>query len=285
MTTTTTRTDVHRPAELTTEDYVYVGGFDNEKGLPGDSPAGARRQALRQAIQASTTTRYASGHQCDHCGAHIRYVGVLRHVPTGDHLAVGETCLDNRFPLATPEFHAMRKAAQLDREAQRLVAASAAYRAEHADIDWTALDASANGFVQDVLRKLRQYGNLSDRQLEAIVGAVAKDAERAARQAAEVANPTPKAEAPEGVATVTGRVVSVKARETDFGIVWKMTVVSTTEDGAEFRTWGTIPAAIDPEVGDVVTFTANFNRADDDASMAFFKRPRKASVAGEEVAA
>ena len=43
------------------------------------------------------------------------------------------------------------------------------------------------------------------------------------------------------------------------------------------------PAA---EVGDTVTFTASFSRADDDASMAFFKRPRKASIVatGEVVA-
>lgn len=303
---TMTRTDIHRPTELTTEDYVYVGGYDNEIGLPGDSPAGANRARLRAAIAASTTTAYHSGSQCDHCGAHIRYVAVVRHTPTGDHLAIGETCLDNRFERATADFQAMRKAAQLDREQQRLVTASNAYRADH-DVDWDVLDASVNGFVMDVLAKLRRWGSISDKQLTAIVGAVVRDTQRDADQAVTAVTPSAVAPNADGV-TVEGRIVSLKWKDSDYGGAMKMTVVVTTPDG-DYRVWGTQPRALEGEwgcmgcgstapvcrdgcdshnhaagyvgaaaVGDTVRFTANFSQAHDDTSMAFFKRPRKATI-------
>ena len=114
------------PEEFTMADgTVQIGtNFDN-----------ARMRWLRDLVANSTTARYGDCFQCDHCGARIRYVGVLRHIPTGDHIAVGQTCMDNRFPLSTAEFQAMRKAAQLDREAHRLLTAWNEYKADHADVD------------------------------------------------------------------------------------------------------------------------------------------------------
>jgi ribosome-binding protein aMBF1 (putative translation factor) len=271
VTKTANRSDVHSPTHLVTEDYEYVGGFDND--LPD---FGGNRARLRQLIAEATTTRYGTGVQCDHCGAHIRYVGVVRHIPTGDHLAVGEVCLDNRFGRATADFQAMRKAAQLDREKQRLLTASNEFRADHADVDWLALDESENGFVQDVIRRLRQYGSLSDKQLAAIQTAVVRDAERAVRQAAEAL--IPKGVVPEGKGLVIeGEVLSTKWQDSDYGGALKMLVGVDTPDGA-YKVWGTVPSKITVERGDIVRLTANVTRSSKDADFGFFSRPRLASI-------
>jgi hypothetical protein len=286
------RTDIHRPTELTTEDYSYVGGFDNNPPVWFEGPNAAgeylrhggmsdRDISLRNLVQAATGTCYHSAHQCDHCGAAIRYVAVIKHLPTGDHLAVGETCLDNRFGRATADFQAMRKQAQLDREQQRLVKAWNDYKDSHT-APWSALAASNNSFIMDVLRKGRQYGNLSDRQLAAIVKAYDRDMERAAEQANAVE--VVKVPVPEGKVTITGKVVSLKWKSSQYGDTLKMTVVVTTPEG-EYAVWGTCPTSLDCERGDIVTFSATVEAATDKVGFGFFKRPTKSSIvstAGEE---
>jgi hypothetical protein len=277
-----TRNDAHSPLNLVTEDYAYVGGFDNE-----GPTFGTARSDLRTLLARSTTARYGDGGQCDHCGARIRYVAVLRHAPTGDHIAVGETCLGNRFALATADFHRMRKAAELDRAEHKILTAWNAYRTEH-PTDWAALDASENGFVRNVLAKGRRYGNLSDRQFEAIVTAVARDATRAAEIAARPVEIL--ANVPTGTVTIEGEILTTKWQESQYGSTLKM-LVKVETDGGAFKVWGTVPASLhgtwdtlsgayvgEASRGDVVSFTATVTRSNDDASFGFFKRPRAARI-------
>lgn len=279
------RNDAHSPLNLVTEDYAYVGGFDNE-----DPTFGTERSDLRTLLARSTTARYGDGGQCDHCGARIRYVAVLQHAPTGDHIAVGETCLGNRFALATADFHRMRKAAELDRAEHKILAAWTAYMAEH-PTDWAALDASENGFVRNVLHKGRQYGNLSDRQFDAIVAAVARDADRAAEIAARPVEIL--ANVPTGTVTLEGEILTTKWQDSDYGSTLKMLVKVETDAGA-FKVWGSVPRALQGHYetvdgrhgvlvgeagrGDVVTFTATVERSHDDPAFGFFKRPRGARI-------
>jgi hypothetical protein len=100
-----------------------------------------------------------------------------------------------------------------------------------------------------------------------------RDAEKAAKQAL-------KGEAPEGRCVVKGKILCLKAVEGerfsyyDSGITYKMLVelenLSTV--------WGSQPSNIgDAEVGDAVQFTATFERAQDDSTHAFYKRPSKFS--------
>lgn len=285
MTKTASRSDVHSPTNLTTEDYDFVVAFDNDPyGGDGFDYVGEFGRKEKELIikatgllEASATARYGTGFQCDHCGAHIRYVAILVHKPTGDHIAVGETCLDNRFGRATSDFQKLRKAAKLDREKQRLLVASNEYRADHADVDWLALDESENSFVQDVIRKLRQYGSISDKQLAAIQNALVRDAERAVRQAAEAL--IPKGEVPEGKGLVIeGELVSTKWIEGQYGHALKGLVKVETPQGV-YKVWGTVPTAIfEADRGDIIRFTANVQRSEKDADFGFFSRPRKATI-------
>lgn len=271
----TNRTDVHSPKNLVTEDYEYLYAWDSRQ--PGCLVGIAQSEAWREWHSKGPVHEDVSSSQCTHCGAHLRYVALLRYVPTGQYLYVGETCLDNRFGRATSDFQKLRKQAALDAKEQRIVKAWAEYKATH-EADWDALAASTNPFVIDVLSKGRRYGNLSDRQLDAIVRSIAKDLEPKPERA-------PKVPVPEGRQTITGRIVKVAVQRNDFGSRYVITVVVTTPAG-EFAVWGTHPSAIQKaEPGDTVTFVATVERSDRDESFGFFKRPIKAAILAREVVA
>ena len=114
-----------------------------------------------------------------------------------------------------------------------------------------------------------------------------RQTERQARQAAEEARKADAEDAPTGRTTITGTVVSVKARDNGFQVVHKMTVV----DDRGFKVWGSVPKALDgqtiwgendvveiPRVapGERITFTATVEPSSDDKTFGFFKRPTKA---------
>lgn len=159
-----------------------------------------------------------------------------------------------------------------------------------------------NSFLWDLSSKLRQYGDLSERQIVAAERVVAeetrREAARVAREAEKAARAASGVAAPTGRTVVAGVVTFVKAEEDNYsyngGIVWKMRVA----DDRGFTTWGTVPAGIRAEVdkvigdyvqaqgqyykgmpladilrGSRVSFTATLRPATDDATHAFANRP------------
>jgi hypothetical protein len=82
-----------------------------------------------------------------------------------------------------------------------------------------------------------------------------------------------------GKMQITGQVVARHWRDSDWGLIPKMTV----RDDRGFTVWSTVPAAINPAIGDRVQFTATIVQSDDNPFMAFASRPCKASIlTGEE---
>lgn len=276
-----TRTDIHSPTNLVTEDYVYeFAAYHGPGGLVGimSSPEGrAFWHELVSSLDPATAERGTN--QCHHCGAHLVYFAILRHTPTGHTIVVGETCLDNRFERATADFHRMRKQAELDRKKQRIKQGVEQFATDNPDLAWMAdpegvipEHSRKNDFIADVARKLRQYGSLSDRQIEAVRKSVIRDAEFAAKKAADKARP--KVDVPQGRFVLTGKVISRKVRDTEFGPVWKITI----ENSAGWRVWVSEPSSITTEVGDQVKLTATVTASNDDPSFGFGKRPAKAEV-------
>jgi len=105
-----------------------------------------------------------------------------------------------------------------------------------------------------------------------------REAERAKRDAAHEAGE----DAPEGRVTITGTVLAFKWQESMYGDVLKMLV----QDDRGFRVWGSVPASLDDaERESRITFTATVTASDKDAKFGFFKRPAKAAVIDEAVAA
>lgn len=105
-----------------------------------------------------------------------------------------------------------------------------------------------------------------------------RDAERAERDAAHEAGE----DAPEGRVVITGTVLAFKVQESMYGDVLKMLV----QDDRGFRVWGSVPASLeDAERESRITFTATVTASDKDAKFGFFKRPTKAEVISEAMAA
>lgn len=278
------RTDVHSPANLVTEDYEYLFCFDNQ--APGFL-VNVDMEWWRSITNFTPELSDRGWHQCHHCGAHIRYVALLRHVPSGYAIAVGETCLDNRFERATAEFHALRRAAQLDRQEQRIKTAATAFLEgiEDADVhEALTKDGDLSGFVGlddygtstilDIRRKLWNYGELSDRQVAFVRRLIDQGYERVQREEEQEAEA--KVSAPIGRHEFEGVVVSRKGRETAYGYVVKITVKVTTPEGV-WLAWLSEPKAIETERGDVVRLTATLEPSDNHY-FAFGKRPSKAEI-------
>lgn len=137
-----------------------------------------------------------------------------------------------------------------------------------------------NPFASDVLAKLVRYGSLSDRQVSALLNALQR-----ASQPAEVKVPAVTGKA----VAITGEVVSVKWHEDRFSRSrwgagsYKMTV-KVASDAGIYLVWGSVPSGEGIEKDMHISFVADVEASDKDASFAFFKRPRKAQVLGGHAA-
>lgn len=124
-----------------------------------------------------------------------------------------------------------------------------------------------NGFVRDVLQKMRRF-DITDAQVRAVLVAVEQDDIEAAR-IAEI----PPIE--EGLKEVEAKIVTMRWQDNQWGGGMKMLV--ELPEGQ--RLWGTVPSSLgDAEVEDLVAFTANVKPSEDDPTFGFFSRPRKGSV-------
>lgn len=295
--TTMTRTDEHSPTNMDPQAYEYVAAFDN--GTPGFL-VNVDMEWWRSITNWPSETADRGTHQCHHCGARIRYFAIMKHLPTGKHIAVGETCLDNRFSLASKaDFDRLRKAAALDRQKQRIktMAADFVDAIEDAEIR-NALDRNTDlddllaphdyaiRTVGDIRRKLWDiYGDLSDKQV-AFVGRLITEAnQRRAEQAQREANPETYADAPRGRVAVEGLVISRKWKDSDYGGAYKITLKMTEADGSVWLGWVTEPSSIECERGDMVALTAAWTPSSDKPYFAFGKRPSKARITQEKAVA
>lgn len=283
------RNDIHRPVELIPENYNDVGAYDLGGADPRFEPPCYFLTADVAADDSLWKGNYASQlSRCDHCGAHMRYGAQLVHVPTGDYIHVGETCLSNRFSRSTGEFRRLRKEAELRRQDRRIVTAREAYLAKHPLVgvlyhharndDYETREAlGLTGFIGDVLRKLDQYGDLSDRQASAILKSFAKG--RAIKRArALLPPPPPKVAVVVGKHEIVGTILMTKWQDGYYGSTLKMLVEVKTDEGV-YKLWGTKPVKLDgAEKGDTVSFIASVERSDDDEAFGFFKRPTQCKV-------
>lgn len=221
--------------------------------------------------------------RCDHCGKvwAFRYECFVRYIPTGELLLFGSTCV--------AEAIADDKAALAERrlgQAAELRAKVAAWTAEYpeqaaaletykAEVEAGTLD--FDSFLDDLVRSLRTYGSLTEKQsawpVKALENARKFQAARAEREAKMAA--APKLEVAEGRQEVVGTVVSTKWVDNDFGGSLKMLV--ELEDGN--RLWGTVPSSLSGVLLDAkVAFTAKLEVSDNDEHFGFFSRPTKARL-------
>lgn len=268
--------------------YTYETDFDSQPEPPVFTDETAHITWALGLLEASPTSDFPERYQCDHCGAHIRYVVVLKHEPTGDFIAIGQDCATERFNEPDRITYLVKRSAQRRAAAKeraendaKLSAFGAAnpglleFFQDYSDAYEAGVRHYSDSFVLDVGRKLTKYGDISERQISAVGKAFARDGEKEAERFAAALDTTPKTPIPSGRQVVTGRIVSQKWVDGDYGSQLKFLVEST--EG--FRVWGTKPASLDAaEVGDTVSFTATLKPSSDDQYFGFGSRPTKGVV-------
>lgn len=306
----TKRTDVHSPTNLVTEDYDFFScgdyGTSNEPPYnPLITPMG------KQLLDDGWRFGGVSGGGCDHCGARLRYYALMLHRPSHTIIRIGETCLDNRFALASSEFHKLRKAAKLNRERLVMAEVRKAWSADHGDVisylaDQVTRAEARYGYVPEpgyddcgrfefplsLHAQLMRKGTLSERQVAAVRKSIVKQAEFDARDAAERATAE---KCPAERTLITGTVLSAKVQHSNFGEVTKLTI----KDDRGFKVWGNCPSSLEqiqrqgPTVsefspagflgpigkGDRISFVATITPSDKDEFFGFYKRPANANLA------
>lgn len=282
---------IHNPSNFVPTDYEIVEYLDNRPpeaidfftfgALAGVAGAGDAYRAAVEEWRADFRRYYGNRvpHQCDHCGHHIRYVTVAEHTPSGDYVAFGCDCTENRLGLEVDEFKVkyLRDAASRKEAHRRNVAQFQAFMVEHPDFaaeyEWVVETQPNNSFLTDVAAKCRQYyGGLSPRQISAFVCSAVAQRKRDERRAEAEATKGPVAT---GKVSVIGKIISFKTQESMYGLTEKMLV--ELENGS--RVYGTQPRALyDAEVGNTVQFNATVEASDRDPTFGFFKRPTKAIV-------
>lgn len=325
---TLTRTDCHRPSVIDPSEYEFVGvEYDKADTIDEVYSLAFHREQIR-AHRERTGGRYsthAHGGNCHVCGAHCIYTALFYHHPSGVYIRTGFDCAEKLGACDASLFESFRKDvhdARLLKAGKNKAAAllsdaglSRAWELYGLRSDPDALAAtpgctydrgddrpwtSEYSTLVDIVGKLVRYGSISDGQ-EKYLGRLVDeidDGERLARERAEKreAEHAAAAPAPIGRVTFSGRPLSVKRQWSQFGVQTKWLIVS--DDG--WRTWGTVPAAIESELWDTgllapgydpddpprlnrdkpfrVTMTATVKPSDDDPKFAFYSRPSKASL-------
>lgn len=272
------RTDVHSPTNLITEDYEFVGcGNHQTAEMDSYSPIYAINEFVQKGYRFGDVH---GGHHCSHCGSFLVYYAVLAHTPSKTMIHVGETCLDNRFDLATTEFHNLRKQGKLNRERRALKEKREAFL--DADSNREAYEWAKNqpalgrddyeeSFEGKFVRFIDRYGDVSEKFVTAILRSKVRQAEWAAQRAEEAKTARPVII---GRTQVRGVIQSAKGKEGPYGWVLKLVV----KDDSGFKVYGNCPSALSPEKGDRIEFVATLKQSDDDPTFGFFSRPAGASI-------
>jgi hypothetical protein len=150
----------------------------------------------------------------------------------------------------------------------------AKFTADHGDVvkalaEWNNRQAD-NYFLADMASTLKCRGSLTDKQADAVRSALKQIAGRNAEHEAAESVPT-------GRVVITGKVISLKTVESQYGNQYKMLVL----DDRGFKVFGTEPSSISPQKDDRVTFTAKCEPSNDDPKFGFYSRPTKAEILDE----
>lgn len=278
------RTDVHSPKNLVTEDYEFltVVDYDHSNETEGMAARDRVEQARFLVREYGPFAGVHSSAQCDHCGAFLRYAAWLLHKPTTRIIEVGEICLDNRFGRATREFQSLRKQRKLDRERQEVLQ----YRKEFAEInpDLAWLNGKMDDvpevvrwseFIYDIRDKFQKWGNLSQKQVDAVRKTVAKSEERARKQDIDEQWVTVPYDGER--VEVSGEVIRVKFVESVYGTTRKMLLKANGTDG-NWKLWVTVPSKFEVVQGDKVTVKCKVERSWNDDTFGIGSRPKMVKV-------
>lgn len=278
------RTDPHRPSALDPAEYEWVRSYP---------PSGA-----------DPTKDWLF--TCAHCGHHPCLWGeVYKHKPSGDEIVIGNICAQNTldYPSIAKLSAARNKKAFTNSRARSTNRAALEVQAPEI-VAW--LDRILSGedpedfdFVLSLAGKYYQGKPFTQKMIDTLercrLAHQHWQEEFEKRRKYEEEHPPPAF--PEGRKVVRGYIVSVKSKHTDYG--WQTKMLVRLMDGN--KVWGTLPASIMEKVtlpkgwnfqhvnddipssdlaeklkGNMIQFSATFQRSSNDEHFGFFSRPSKA---------
>jgi hypothetical protein len=273
---------IHNPKNFQPENYdiveyminrppVFIPGF----GMNPNDHLHCVQEWQREMVMVFGEDYRSKIYRCAHCGnGRIKYIVACRHIPSGEVVAFGDTCIKRLGFKDADEFkmNMIRSKANEERKAAKLAEKCNEFMVEnpsfgqaircyedHKDIH------ERNQFAADIVYKFRKYASASERQIAAFIKSVATDHVNAIRreeEAKEVKGP-----APEGRVEVKGRILSIKHQDNQWGGCFKMLVKLENNS----KVWLTAPDGVDTQ--DIIEFKATFERSRDDESFGFGKRP------------
>jgi len=285
--TVITRTDIHRPSEMNPAEYTELGVFYQGPNEYIGAAYGSLHSELSRAEQ--PYTRWTAGNfsrnsTCDHCGAAFHYGVVFAHTPTNETVSVGWQCAQNSLGVSSRSQQARDRAVRIAAR-QREIDEAVAECPEDVRMALQANRDSAtpNSFLSDLYSKLYVKGyKLSDRQCEAVLRSITRDAEWAARKAAEALALVDAPPLVAGRQVIEGVITSAKVKFSQYGESLKMVVQLDSGN----KVWGTVPDSIqahfgygtDGMIGSRVSIVAEVTVSDNDLHFGFYKRPKNGVV-------
>lgn len=283
----TMRTDIHCEKNLIPEDYevftyFYCGPFARE--------IEDNLVHLRKTYKAHGVNIHPGLSQCDHCGSWYHEGVMIEHNPTGKLLTIGWQCAEKRFALDNLTYArkmAQKKAKGLKARAKKWFKIREFVRENRKAVRNMNAFRRDSDFVNSVRNQLIAKGQLSEKQVAAMVKVGAQIQAQAARKAKWAEQDSDAEDVVVGKVTITGTIISQKLQDGYYGSTWKMLV----RDDRGFKVWGSIPSKFEAMEWDEdadewvhalkgkrVAFTANVTASDKDSKFGFFKRPTKASM-------
>jgi len=213
-----------------------------------------------------------SGIRCSICGHALKYACGVAHLASGQCYWVGRECaykiqnLQGLLGLVSTTSVALAERIACDKRERDYLAAHPGAAPVIAGAKNSTLR-----IAQDMIEKLRRWGDLSDKQIQALAKSMADDKARRATATGIITA---------GRRSVRGTVLTIKSIPNKFAREYEP---DTTEKlvvdlGDGCRVYGTKPQSLDVAKGDVISFTAAFEPSEKDNLFGFYSRPSKMTV-------
>jgi len=178
-----TRTDIHRPAAIVPADYDFVAVKYLGSNFRTHLEIGSDRNVINAHMERTGGwySMHEHGGTCHVCGAGALYLAVYHHPKTNSYICVGEDCAE-KMELSQDGIDAFAPVRRAVKDARDYAAGKAKAERLLTDRGLQAALTIDHDIVKDLVRKLQQYGDLSDKQWSFLTKLVEEAPLRAARE-------------------------------------------------------------------------------------------------------
>lgn len=289
------RTDIHSPKNINPKEYTFVGLRYVGPSNVGQELASDYVNPLKSHFQKTGGKMSDHNHKgsCHVCGANAHYLAVYYHADTNTYIQTGFDCATKMDMQKESVFQKFTKDVAQAREwVAGKTKAIEFLKEKGLEECWNiySLESTPNFFeeftITDIVAKLIRYGSISEKQESFLRKLLKQISQRAVKLEKRKEEWEAAAPCPEGRITVVGKVLTVKFKDTGFGMTRKILVQS--EEG--FKVWGSAPSSVkvpailgddEPvsiQVGDRISFSAKVFPSKDDVKFGFYSRPTRAEI-------